>query len=70
MSEINFDDVCGEYYEPENTCYICKEECSASSQTCGRCARNMTMRALGWNVYEKNSKEDVRNEDVKKDKEN
>lgn len=34
--------------EDVGICYICKENCNPSSQTCGRCARNLTMDALGW----------------------
>ena len=29
-------------------CYECKEECNPCSQLCGRCARQLTMSALGW----------------------
>lgn len=31
-------------------CYLCGYECNPCSQTCGVCARNMTMSVLGWNV--------------------
>ena len=34
----------------EGTCYVCSYECNPASQTCGICARNMTMSALGWDV--------------------
>ena len=29
-------------------CYVCGHECNISSQTCGSCARKITMSALGW----------------------
>jgi len=30
-------------------CTLCGNECNASSQSCGRCARQITGHALGWN---------------------
>lgn len=39
------------------TCYVCGFECNPSSQCCGICARNMTMSALGWDVYHRTPKE-------------
>ena len=32
----------------EGVCCFCKGECNPASQSCGRCARNMTMNAMGW----------------------
>ena len=35
--------------EPEySICCFCDEHCNPCSQSCGRCAREMTMKMLGW----------------------
>lgn len=45
--EINtVDDI---NHEPEySICCFCGEHCNPCSQSCGRCAREMTMKMLGW----------------------
>lgn len=43
---------CYKHYQPSfpeyGKCCFCQGECNPCSQSCGRCARNMTMEMLGW----------------------
>ena len=32
----------------EGTCCFCGDACNPMSQSCGYCARRLTMRAMGW----------------------
>ena len=34
----------------EGICCFCGNECNEMSQSCGKCARQHTMRMFGWNV--------------------
>lgn len=46
---------CHKHYKPSfspnsevGQCCFCQGECNPCSQSCGRCARDMTMQMLGW----------------------
>jgi len=54
-------------YEGIGTCYMCGFECNPCSQTCGMCARNMTMSALGWDVCPRTPKWEDEEKSVKKE---
>jgi len=46
------DGKCYQHYRPMmanvGICCVCHGDCNPCSQACGRCARDMTMQALGW----------------------
>ena len=49
---IHQDGKCRKHYLPYipeiGRCCFCQGECNPCSQSCGRCARDMTMQMLGW----------------------
>lgn len=51
-NKVYLDGKCSKHYKPYvsdiGTCFVCHEACNPCSQTCGRCARDLTMYCIGW----------------------